>query len=1129
MSGKGLKSALRILSGVVGGVMLLAIGLLLTVRVVPIPLTPLSLLGEATLSGLLGGDVDMDDAKLVWSESERRFIIRVDFIKITDRDGAMLQANNVSIGFSATALWQEQTLAVAYIDVHELRLTASQYASLPFTYGPLSSDNEGVSLEQLTYFELLAVRNIVFEGNELPENADNISRILLIRDGNVLQGTADIAYRRDGKDTKLEAKASLLPGNAGTLDVTFERINPRDIGLFSRFLAPLQALQLPISGDFHVDFDGSAKPQRGGFNLFVEPGALLLSQAVVPIEELTFGLDVDFLSQRVTLADGRFNVAGVGGALVGDMDFETRGAFLSRLNLELEGRGIRLDRPTLFQNKLDISEARATLNYDFAEALLSIDRLTLEHNYGRAETTGQIFLANNRPIFDIVTNFGAMSRDAVSELWPTPVAKRTRDWVDANIVGGQLEAGSLVLRATLDELVTRERGAPMREEALRLDLEFDEVDVRYIKDMPPVRRTRAGMSLRGTSFTVEARGGTIDLPVAEREKTEELASRPLTISEARIRLDDFRAPGAPAEITLTAEAGVADVVRVLQDEPLKIARNVDFDFDRIGGRATSTVKLRLPLIVPKGEKRTVLFDVTAQAPDFQIADPLGPFTIESGGAHIHIDNDGLDIQGRGVVNGAPIGFAWQQPFDPAKANAARMAVNGKLTPQHIADLGQAWAGLRLMGDTHANVLITGPITKPNGYRVYADLTEAAFMPRPLAYTKPAETPAHIEAAIRNDDDKVEQIRARLHVDGDEVLATQMNFEAGVLRKMTLTPVELGRNENLKLSIEPQEKGSFISLTADVFDAATLFETANREVKTAKEPFAFLPFLGPDFVVEGRFGKILGANEVELDGGRLRLFRQNGLHEEAWLEGVFKDGYDLLARIERADSEKRNFSLQTENAGNVFRMFNWVEGFYGGALSLQGSFYDDGMNAKGERRDLDGRLTLVSFRARNVGVLAQILTLASLTGIADTLGGDGIKFDKAKSNFAITDGRVNISGGQVNGPAVGLTAQGDFDMVTGDVDIGGTLIPAYSLNSFLGKIPLVGGILSSREGEGLIGIGYRIAGENGDVGVLVNPLSVLTPGVFRRIFEIGIGLPSRDPDPAPDVSAEPEAGTDSVIE
>lgn len=1132
MSNKTIKSVLRISAGVLGLLVLIVIGLLLTARVMPIPLAPVAVAFQAGLAAYLGGDVEVRGAQLVWSEEQGRLIIAVERIHVEDRDGAAIDANEIAVAFSTQALWREQRLALVTVDIAEAVLTPSRYASLPMQTGTLFSGGgagDRTGTDAFTYFESFAVRNIVFSENELTGDAFEPSEILLLRQGRELRGTAKIAYRRKGKDTRVEAFANLIPGNAGSLDMTFEGVNPRDIGLFSRFLAPLQALQLPVSGDFHVDFDAALAPKSGAFNLFVEPGAILLSQTVVPVQEFTLGLDADFEAQRVAIRDGRFNIAGVGGALGGTAELELKNNALHGLDFALDGTGIVIDRPTLFENKLNIATAQALLAYDVAEARLSIDQLTLTHSYGEAETSGQIFLANNRPVFDIVVGFGAMTRAAVTELWPTPVAPRTRKWVDDNIQGGSLKSGTLALRATLDELTMRKRGTPMREEALSLDLDFDKVDIRYLAHLPPLTQTDANMSLGGKSFQATAMGGTIDLPVSVAEMSDEAVTRPLQVERTTILLPDFRAKGAPAEITMRADGRIADVMRALQRPPLNVAKTVNFDFDRLGGYASSDVTLKLPLIVPKGERRPVQFDVEAVARSVDIDGRLGPFELRDARAHMQMNNTLLQMQGVGQANGVPLGFTWQQPLQAENANAARLAITGEVSPQDIADLGQGWAGVRLIGDTRVNVLVNGPIAKPTGFRVHADLTQAVFAPRPLAYVKPAETPAYVEAAIKNRDGEIDQIRARLHVDGDEVLATQLDFEDGVLRKAQSAPINLGKTKNLQIKIEPQDTGSFISVTADVFDAEKVFSKANKKVSLPPEEFSFLPFLGPDFVLEGRISEVVGAHEASIDETRLRLFRKNGLHEEAWLEGVFADGTDLLVAIERQSSTTRSFSLQTENAGNVFRLFDWVEEFYGGSLSVQGSMYDTGYNARGKRRDMSGRMTLVDFRARNVGVLAQILSLASLTGIADTLGGDGIKFNKAKGNFSITDGRLTISDAQINGPAVGLTANGDFDLVTGDTDIGGTLVPAYSLNSFLGKIPLVGGILGSREGEGLIGIGYRVAGEGGDVGVLVNPLSVLTPGVFRRIFEIGIGLPGRDPDPAPDVTAEPESGVNGAIE
>jgi hypothetical protein len=65
---------------------------------------------------------------------------------------------------------------------------------------------------------------------------------------------------------------------------------------------------------------------------------------------------------------------------------------------------------------------------------------------------------------------------------------------------------------------------------------------------------------------------------------------------------------------------------------------------------------------------------------------------------------------------------------------------------------------------------------------------------------------------------------------------------------------------------------------------------------------------------------------------------------------------------------------------------------------------------------------------------------------------------------------------------------------------GTLVPLFGINSVLGAIPLLGDVLVSKKGEGVFGMTYSISGNADRPNVGVNPLSVLTPGIFRRIFE-----------------------------
>ena len=51
------------------------------------------------------------------------------------------------------------------------------------------------------------------------------------------------------------------------------------------------------------------------------------------------------------------------------------------------------------------------------------------------------------------------------------------------------------------------------------------------------------------------------------------------------------------------------------------------------------------------------------------------------------------------------------------------------------------------------------------------------------------------------------------------------------------------------------------------------------------------------------------------------------------------------------------------------------------------------------------------------------------------------------------------------------------------------------------IPLIGKVLGGEKGEGVFGVSYKVKGNSSNPTVLVNPLSILTPGVFRKIFSI----------------------------
>jgi len=144
--------------------------------------------------------------------------------------------------------------------------------------------------------------------------------------------------------------------------------------------------------------------------------------------------------------------------------------------------------------------------------------------------------------------------------------------------------------------------------------------------------------------------------------------------------------------------------------------------------------------------------------------------------------------------------------------------------------------------------------------------------------------------------------------------------------------------------------------------------------------------------------------------------------------------------------------------------------------------------------------LSDFKVSKVPALAQLLTLASLQGIADTLSGEGIRFESFEMKSNSKDNLLNIEESLALGPAVSIFFDGYVDKGK-IVSLSGTLVPARTVNKVIGWIPLVGKILvGNKIGEGVFGVSFKMKGPPKNIKTTVNPIKTLTPRFVTRILE-----------------------------
>ena len=93
-------------------------------------------------------------------------------------------------------------------------------------------------------------------------------------------------------------------------------------------------------------------------------------------------------------------------------------------------------------------------------------------------------------------------------------------------------------------------------------------------------------------------------------------------------------------------------------------------------------------------------------------------------------------------------------------------------------------------------------------------------------------------------------------------------------------------------------------------------------------------------------------------------------------------------------------------------------------------------------------------------MVKLLSLADLGGLADLAEGEGISFDVLEINMEKNQDTMKFNGILALGPSISVIMDGYQDQNV--TSLRGTLVPAKTLNTMISKIPVMGGIVISKE-------------------------------------------------------------------
>ena len=201
--------------------------------------------------------------------------------------------------------------------------------------------------------------------------------------------------------------------------------------------------------------------------------------------------------------------------------------------------------------------------------------------------------------------------------------------------------------------------------------------------------------------------------------------------------------------------------------------------------------------------------------------------------------------------------------------------------------------------------------------------------------------------------------------------------------------------------------------------------------------------------------------------------------------------DFNLNIKTNSKNEKITNLLIDKPEPFVKHYKFIKGFSEGNLSYN-SIEKNGISKS--------KLKINDFKVKEVPVLAKILTLASLQGIADLLTGEGIRFNNFEMDYKSSRKNTEIKEMYAIGPAISILMSGYIEKEK-LISLRGTLVPATTINKTIAKIPLIGELLVGKKtGEGVFGVSFKIKGAPKDLKTTVNPVKTLTPRFITRTLE-----------------------------
>ena len=1086
----------RLSAALISGAMILAIllagGVYARLKSGPVDLqTYLPDIQTIVSDQLPDADISIGGARLAIAEGGGARLEMLD-VALADVDGTVFA--KVPKASGSFRLWD---LAQGVFDPDDVTLTGisirlirDEADGFRFGFGGLAETDATAGVE--SFRELLAAAtNGEIEAAAGSSEGEARGQVFRLEDASILYTDLRIprAYRAKGADLRFwrteggvfaVADVTLQGGgfgdavieisglrtNDGVVAMTAELGNasPRDIADQIGALDWMAAFDAPVGGSIQLELTAETELSALNGEFTVGEGQIRLSSdATEPITSgrlaYTFEPEASrFLVDQFELASDRASLRGEGFVQVNRDD----GGEPEDIVAQLDFQDIEVAAPELLDAPLGYREGRLTGRLTLEPLTIEIGELRLARERMRMAAAGRIWLSDDEWLADMTMQAGDFTLQEMLEHWPRDAAPGALEWMSANMETAHVIDTDAVIRLGGDA------------EEVKIDFTFDEAMGHYLRPMPPIRNGVGSGQVDLERFSLTLDSGVVTAPDGEE----------ITLDGSTFVIADLNHPDTPGEARILAKGRTQDALALIDSEPLKLTSALDVPLDDVGGTVEVTAVSTFPLLKDllledvQADASAVFADLSLDAPGLDRPVTAETLKMEANTAQFRIEGDV-------VVSGLPAAVTWTERFSPSQRSIRGRA---RLTPERLKAFGvtQDWFN-------DGSIDVSAAISPGGGgasFDVEADLERAGFAIPEIGWSKSVGSAGAVSAkgAIEG---------AAVTLDAFDFRAPDLSV-AGVARTNAKGAPIMARFDrfrfrdaiDLAVRARRQDQQWLLSAIGPKIDFSRLDDLIEKNLEESGGSPRGSPVRLRLEVDEVRLTEDIFFSNVR---GRIDRTWRTGL--EGTLRGALSGGADMKATFRKSDNDGL-VTLNTDNAGRFMRDAGVFDDGSGGALAVRAEIGPGGdLRLKGQARIND---LVIHDDAK----LEKLLSGAELDDLQTKMREDGIVLEKIRAPFRYEDGVLSLKDATARGPEIGVNISGGYRFDGDRLDFKGVFTPLYALNSAIGKIPLLGDLLTGGDGKGVFAFNFSVNGSSADPQIAVNPLSVLTPGVFRRIFEAG---------------------------